>query len=137
MAANTFFLRLVIFCAFFIFLCNCRLQKHRHKHGFNRKFKTKEFRKNQVDISRFTAPQLSHKEKLYLAKIEDALTSKKGRLIFTNSWAVQLNPAEVASVDQIAKRNGFHNMGQVISLNIELYDIDKYHYSKIVLLLLY
>lgn len=65
------------------------------------------------DFSRFTAPQLTKADKRHLAKLEDALTSKKGKLIFTNSWAVQLNPEQVASADEIAKRNGFHNMGQV------------------------
>ena len=65
------------------------------------------------NLSRFSAPQLTKADKRHLAKLEDALTSKKGRLIFTNSWAVQLNPEQVALADQIAKRNGFHNMGQV------------------------
>lgn len=65
------------------------------------------------DYSRFTAPQLTKADKRHLARLEDALTSKKGKLIFTNSWAVQLNPEQVASADEIAKRNGFHNMGQV------------------------
>ena len=65
------------------------------------------------DSSRFSAPQLSQADKRYLTKLEDALTSKKGKLVFTNSWAVQLNPEQIASADQIAKRNGFHNMGQV------------------------
>lgn len=75
--------------------------------------KHKFIRDSIEDSSRFSAPQLSKADKRYLTKLEDALTSKKGKLVFTNSWAVQLNPEQIASADQIAKRNGFHNMGQV------------------------
>ena len=97
---------LAIFYVLYILTCNGRLREHKSRHH-------SKIIDGKEDLSRFTAPQLSHKEKLYLAKIEDSLTSKRGRLIFTNSWAVQLNPAEVASADQIAKRNNFQNMGQV------------------------
>lgn len=61
-------------------------------------------------------PQLSATDRAYLTKLEDALQSKKGRILFTNSWAVQLNPVEVAQADKIAARHGFENLGQIGTL---------------------
>ena len=63
----------------------------------------------------FNAPQLSKRDKEYLSKLEDALQSKEGKILYTNSWAVQLNPAEVAQADRIAEKHGFENLGQVIA----------------------
>jgi len=64
----------------------------------------------------FDAPQLSKRDKEYLSKLEDALQSKEGKILFTNSWAVQLNPAEVAQADRIADKHGFENLGQIGNL---------------------
>jgi len=75
--------------------------------------------KNQVEKEKYNmnnVPQLSTKEKTYLNKLEDALTSKSGKILFTNSWAVQLNPAEVAQADRIAEGHGFENLGQIGNL---------------------
>lgn len=107
-------LTIALLCASNVFLSYCKPQtnKSRQKKS-NGKTSKHHHHRSDNKLSHFTAPQLSGKDKLYLAKIEDALTSKRGRLVFTNSWAVQLNPAQVASADQIAKRNGFKNMGQV------------------------
>lgn len=66
----------------------------------------------------FNARQLSKRDKEYLAKLEDSLQSKEGKILFTNSWAVQLDPAEVAQADRIAEKHGFENLGQVISMRI-------------------
>ena len=108
---ETFLLLAAIFASS-ILLCNCvpRSIDTGDKNGRNENGKDS----INEDYSRFTAPQLTKADKRHLAKLEDALTSRKGKLIFTNSWAVQLNPEQVASADQIAKRNGFHNVGQVM-----------------------
>ena len=103
----------LIFCLEFILLCSC-VPPYDDFRDSSKISKAKEKDSSNEDYARFTAPQLSKADKRYLTKIEDALTSKKGRIIYTNSWAVQLKPEEVASADQIAKRNGFHNVGQVI-----------------------
>jgi len=111
---ETFLLLSIIFVAC-ILPCNCVPNSGGLKDSSTR---NKSEKKDSVseNYERFTAPQLSRDDKRYLAKIEDALTSKKGKLIYTNSWAVQLKPEEVASADQIAKRNGFHNVGQIGNL---------------------
>lgn len=70
----------------------------------------------------FNAPQLSKRDKEYLSKLEDALQSKEGKILYTNSWAVQLNPAEVAQADRIAEKHGFENLGQVIT-NVKILSI--------------
>ena len=72
----------------------------------------RDFNSNQT-IESLGIPQLTKKDKKYLQKIEDALTSRKGKIVFTNDWAVQLDPAEIAAADRIAKKHGFHNLGQV------------------------
>ncbi|XP_002160973.1 PC3-like endoprotease variant B isoform X1 [Hydra vulgaris] len=64
----------------------------------------------------FNARQLTKNDKVYLGKLEDALQSKEGKLLYTNSWAVQLNPAEVAQADRIANNHGFENLGQIGNL---------------------
>ncbi|XP_057306500.1 PC3-like endoprotease variant B [Hydractinia symbiolongicarpus] len=64
----------------------------------------------------FNARQLSKRDKEYLAKLEDSLQSKEGKILFTNSWAVQLDPAEVAQADRIAEKHGFENLGQIGNL---------------------
>ncbi|XP_074626751.1 PC3-like endoprotease variant B [Acropora palmata] len=63
-----------------------------------------------------TTPKLTRQEWEQLHKFEDALKSEDGKLLFTNSWAVQLDPAEIKVADRIARKHGFINYGQVGSL---------------------
>lgn len=79
---------------------------HKHKHKSNAKPKE----------TIYKIPQLKKRDKEYLGKLEDALQNKKGRMMYTNSWAVQLNPAEVAQADRIAIKHGFENLGQIGTL---------------------
>ena len=109
------FLVFLIICLGSSLLCSCVPSSGGYGE-FSQSGNINEKDSSSDEYARFTAPQLSKADKRYLTKIEDALTSKKGRLIYTNSWAVQLKPEEVASADQIAKRNGFHNVGQVRKL---------------------
>lgn len=60
-----------------------------------------------------TTPKLTRQEWEQLHKFEDALKSEDGKLLFTNSWAVQLDPAEIKVADRIARKHGFINYGQV------------------------
>ena len=68
---------------------------------------------NKAAVNNYKAPQLTKRDREYLSRLEDALQNKNGGMMFTNSWAVQLNPAEVAQADKIAKKHGFENLGQV------------------------
>ena len=65
-----------------------------------------------------SAPKLTRREWEQLHKFEDALKSENGELMFTNSWAVQLDPAEIKVADRIAKKHGFINYGQVCKVVI-------------------
>ena len=60
-----------------------------------------------------STPKLTRREWEQLHKFEDALKNDNGELMFTNSWAVQLDPAEIKVADRIAKKHGFTNYGQV------------------------
>lgn len=60
-----------------------------------------------------SGPHLTKKEWKDLHKFEDALKSEDGQLMYTNSWAVQLDSAEVEAADRIASKHGFVNLGQV------------------------
>merc|ERR1711962_1096094 len=70
-----------------------------HNHHFNHNH-NRDAKRHET----YKAPQLSSRDKAYLGKLEDALQSKRGRMMYTNSWAVQLNPAEVAQADRIAEK---------------------------------
>ncbi|KAJ7394411.1 hypothetical protein OS493_000220 [Desmophyllum pertusum] len=63
-----------------------------------------------------STPKLTRREWEQLHKFEDALKNDHGDLMFTNSWAVKLDPAEIKVADRIAKKHGFTNYGQVGSL---------------------
>ena len=60
-----------------------------------------------------STPKLTRREWEQLHKFEDALKSESGELLYTNSWAVKLDPAEIKVADRIAKKHGFINYGQV------------------------
>ena len=60
-----------------------------------------------------TTLKLTRREWEQLHKFEDALKSDTGELMFTNSWAVKLDPAEIKVADRIAEKHGFINYGQV------------------------
>lgn len=60
-----------------------------------------------------STPKLTRREWEQLHKFEDALKNDNGELMFTNSWAVKLDPAEIKVADRIAKKHGFTNYGQV------------------------
>lgn len=60
-----------------------------------------------------STPKLTRREWEQLHKFEDALKSESGELMFTNSWAVKLDPAEIKVADRIAEKHGFINYGQV------------------------
>lgn len=60
-----------------------------------------------------TTPKLTRREWEELHKFEDALKNDNGELMFTNSWALKLDPAEIKVADRIAKKHGFINYGQV------------------------
>ena len=62
-----------------------------------------------------STPKLTRREWEQLHKFEDALKNDDGELMFTNSWAVKLDPAEIKVADRIAKKHGFTNYGQVRS----------------------
>lgn len=109
-----------------LLLCSPSLSKRKTQKGTkNKKFgrvkvshdfnKHAKFNKAEA---KFKAPQLTKRDKEYLSKLEDALQNKDGMMMYTNSWAVQLNPAEVAQADRIAYKHGFENLGQVRILNI-------------------
>ena len=109
---------------------NITVKRHYNNHNHQHKHKNK-------DSKRTYAPQLSKHDKEYLGKLEDALQSKKGRMLYTNSWAVQLNPAEVAQADRIAEKHGFENLGQVSlsSLNhpqVSSIEWVQFHYCRII-----
>lgn len=107
----------------------CSPAKHRSK--INRKREQIRVSQEYRDVSKlprkhqvnFNAPQLSKKDKTYLSKLEDALQNKEGTLLYTNSWAVQMNQAEVAQADRIAEKHGFENVGQVSFSGIFVYSI--------------
>jgi len=65
-------------------------------------------------------PKLTRTEWEQLHKFEDALKSEDGNLYYTNSWAVQLDPAELEVADRLAKKHGFENLGQVCVVNNRL-----------------
>ena len=65
-----------------------------------------------------STPKLTRREWEQLHKFEDALKSENGELLFTNSWAVKLDPAEIKVADRIAKKHGFVNYGQVREFSI-------------------
>ena len=85
---------------------NITVKRHYHNHHNHHNH-------NKDSARTFNSPQLTKRDKDYLGKLEDALQGKKGRMLYTNSWAVQLNPAEVAQADRIAEKHGFENLGQV------------------------
>merc|ERR1711962_1674645 len=55
-----------------------RHYNHINHHNHNRDAKRHET---------YKAPQLSSRDKAYLGKLEDALQNKRGRMMYTNSWA--------------------------------------------------
>ena len=111
---------LVAFVLLNLFIMVSGRSKHKLSHRKDKIHISHEYRdpryarKREHEVKpNFNAPQLKKKEKEYLAKIEDALQSEEGSLLYTNSWAVQLHQAEVAQADRIAEKHGFENMGQV------------------------
>lgn len=62
---------------------------------------------------RHRKPKLTRKEWQQLHKFEDALKSEDGSLYYTNSWAVQLDSAELEVADKLAEKHGFENLGRV------------------------
>ena len=116
------FNRLTLLLCILIATLDITLANKKHHH----KSKKKSYREDVIKVSHeykdgrfakkpnFNARQLTKNDKIYLGKLEDALQSKEGKLLYTNSWAVQLNPAEVAQADRIADKHGFENLGQVI-----------------------
>jgi hypothetical protein len=91
---------LLVFFIFRISSLESHKRKSRKLNGWTRKIR----HKNST---------LTRKEWEELHKFEDALKSEDGKLFFTNSWAVQLDPAELEVADRLAEKHGFENLGQV------------------------
>lgn len=81
------------------------------------KSRKKHFTTLRQRYARSKQPVLSSEEWKQLHKLEDALKTEEGELMYTNSWAVKLvDPAEIEVADKIAAKHGFQNLGQVILL---------------------
>lgn len=72
--------------------------------------------RREVKRIRQRKPKLTRKEWEQLHKFEDALKSEDGDLYYTNSWAVQLDSAELELADKLAEKHGLENLGQVSNL---------------------
>lgn len=66
---------------------------HREKITVSHEHRDHRSRKHRKHTDFKNVPQLSQQERAYLTKLEDALQSRSGKILFTNSWAVQLDPA--------------------------------------------
>lgn len=78
-----------------------------------RKYKPRFNRNGSSRKTRHKTPKLTRKEWEQLHRFEDALKSEDGKLLYTNSWGVQLDPAELEVADRLAEKHGFENLGQV------------------------
>lgn len=83
-----------------------------------RKFKPRFKNRNGSNRKpRHKTSKLTRKEWEQIHKFEDALKSEDGKLLYTDSWGVQLDPAELEVADRLARKHGFENLGQVRWLN--------------------